>query len=415
MTEWTDRRMRRLLVCAACCGLAASAVSGCASDSVENTTALPSIEVSSSSSSTLPESSTTSAGTSQAPPVTPEQTSTTEALWDQTRWLNEEAPEAIAVVESFYAALNTGEKEAIGDLSPGFLATAGARTLPIAVAGAGARFDVHCLPDLDAPQVICDERVTDDLYGPAGITHHRSVRYTVIDRRLVVEGFRPPFVCSADPEGSAQRFLLDFHEWSVTAHPETARRWEWGTDNTAISIPCTPYPFRTTEGATEICSQLDEFLAQSEEWPPEAVVAWEELATRMELLARDALAQAELINAAMDELPNEALSEAGWFESCCADPRDDLAAILSDISTELVSFSELLPDLGDGRAPEASRYLENAAEGIDKASQLLEYGIEAAGRSSFLNPSSARSMVEDGLPTIIEHTILGCVRACVID
>lgn len=145
---------------------------------------------------------------------------------------------------------------------------------------------------------------------------------------------------------------------------------------------------------------------------PEALAAWEQHATRVELLAEDALVQAELIDTAMNALPDEALTKAEWFESCCAGPRDDLEAILEDISTELEAAEELVPDLGTWRVSTASEFLRIASEGTTFAIYLLESGIESGEGGGV---TTKRSMVEDGLPTIINHTIVGCVRACVID
>jgi hypothetical protein len=142
---------------------------------------------------------------------------------------------------------------------------------------------------------------------------------------------------------------------------------------------------------------------------PEAIAAWDQFAASIELLAADALTQIDLIDSAMDALSDQEPTQDGWFDSCCEDPRNELLTILDDIGAELESGEKLAQDLGLDTWSEADRYLAIAEGGVRHAESLLENEIEAAGIRT------ARSMVHSGLRGIVRETIVGCVRACVID
>lgn len=181
-------------------------------------------------------------------------------------------------------------------------------------------------------------------------------------------------------------------------------------DSSVTSSPTVQTTSSTVaRSATSTTSPVEVLLATT----ATALASWEELARRVEAFAEEALVQAEVIDAAMDELPDEALSESGWFEACCGEPRDTLLAILDRIVSDLEEADSLLAAIDDLAANEAGHYLTIARGGVTHAQQLLEGQIARAGTGD--QPASARSMVAEGLSTIIDDTIVGCVRACIVE
>jgi hypothetical protein len=169
------------------------------------------------------------------------------------------------LVEGFYAALNTGNEAAARAL-----VTDGSEfyeRLPIALEGVAAQFEYDCAL-LYPPVVECVETVTDDLYGPAGLTHQATVHYRVDGETLSPSREQQPFICSADPPGESARYLVEFRTWAASAYPELETYWVWGEPiDSATAIPCRPYPFATPEGAAAICQIVPEFINQSDRWP----------------------------------------------------------------------------------------------------------------------------------------------------
>ena len=186
-------------------------------------------------------------------------------------WAIEVGPSALAAVEVFYEALNSGDLEAAKALIAGQPVGPNLdERLPIAVHGLGSQFDHDCV--VQNQTVKCVETVTDDLYGPAGITNSGTVYYQFRNEKLFItdqsgQGF---FVCSGDPTGDSLEYLLDLRVWAAQNHPELERYWKWGEPiDSALAIPCTPYPFPTPEAAQEISKAVSEFVAQSSRWPTE--------------------------------------------------------------------------------------------------------------------------------------------------
>jgi hypothetical protein len=141
--------------------------------------------------------------------------------------------------------------------------------LPIAVEGLRSQFAYDCTLGEAQGLVKCTEDVRDDLYGPAGITNQAFVQYRFHDERLVIDSWEyPPFVCGMEPTGDSLSFLMEFRVWAAEAHPELERYWLWGEPiDSTLSIPCTVYPFRSPENATEISKIVPEFVTQSDRWP----------------------------------------------------------------------------------------------------------------------------------------------------
>lgn len=218
-------------------------------------------------STVVPEQATTSTTvqttTTTLRTTTTAMTTTTSTVLENVEWGEGEADAALASIDSFYTALNSGDVEA----ALASIASTGRLTdmLPIAAEGLNARFEHDCTVGPARGSVSCVEYVTDDLYGPAGITNHATVSYHYHERKLTVSD--RSFVCQADPTGDALSFLMEFRVWAAETHPELERYWLWGAPiNSPSAIPCNVYPFKSPEDAIEICKIVPEFVAQSDRW-----------------------------------------------------------------------------------------------------------------------------------------------------
>lgn len=196
----------------------------------------------------------------------PRSTSTSVATQDEATWDPEEGAVALATVDSFYAAINSGDTEAALALVHD---ARFAEKLPIAIEGLRSQFAYDCTLGETQGLVNCTEDVTDDLYGPAGITNQAFVNYWYHgDKLIAVDGRHQSFVCESDPTGDSLSFLMEFRVWAAEAHPELERYWVWGAPiDSTLAIPCTVYPFRSPEDATEISKIVPEFVTQSDRWP----------------------------------------------------------------------------------------------------------------------------------------------------
>lgn len=200
-------------------------------------------------------------------------TTTTSTVEDTTTttvadWEEGEAEAALAAIDDFYAALNSGDVESAYGLVVGTPGSRLAEKLPIAIDGLHAQFEYECT--LGSPgNVGCVEYVTDDLYGPAGITNHGAVSFFYYADKLAMSGHdSQPFVCEFDPTGDSLIFLMEFRVWAAETHPELERYWFWGEPiDTPAAIPCTVYPFNSSESAGKIGEIVPEFVAQSADWP----------------------------------------------------------------------------------------------------------------------------------------------------
>lgn len=219
-----------------------------------------------SSTSESAEPSTTSSiqqVTTTTPTSTVQKTTTTVAEWEE-----DEAESALTAVDDFYAALNAGDVEAalrlVVDATPEARMT---EKYPIAVNGLNAQFEYECT--LSSPGTVeCVEYVSDDLYGPAGITNSATFSFAYRSGNLAYSHYPWPFVCEFDPTGDALTFLMEFRVWSAENHPELEPYWYWGWPiDSPAAIPCTVYPFTSAENATTVCELVPEFIAQSAKWP----------------------------------------------------------------------------------------------------------------------------------------------------
>jgi hypothetical protein len=208
----------------------------------------------------------TTSTTVQITSTIPQSTSTSVATQDEAAWDPEEGAVALATVDSFYAAINSGDTEAALALVHD---ARFAEKLPIAIEGLRSQFAYDCTLGETQGLVNCTEDATDDLYGPAGITNQAFVNYWYRnDKPIAADGRHQSFVCEFDPTGDSLSFLMEFRVWAAEAHPELERYWVWGVPiASTLAIPCTVYPFRSPEDATEISKIVPEFVTQSDRWP----------------------------------------------------------------------------------------------------------------------------------------------------
>lgn len=217
----------------------------------------------------------TTTTTAEAPTTTQEPTTsvpsqgTSTTVHQTAAWDEGEAEAALGTVESFYEALNSGDVEHALEFLVDRTHSADLKgRLRIAVEGLNAQFSYDCTPGSTGGLISCEEYVTDDLYGPAGITNGATVSYRYGEGKLIVSGWHRPFVCEAEPRGDAGTFLMEFRVWAAQAHPELERYWHWGEPiDSRLAIPCTVYPFTHSENAIKVCEIVPEFVAQSDNWP----------------------------------------------------------------------------------------------------------------------------------------------------
>lgn len=161
----------------------------------------------------------------------------------------------------------------------------------------------------------------------------------------------------------------------------------------------------TTTLATTLTSATTTLLQ-----PPsdEVLAAWEDMTRRVERLAEEAQAEVALIEAAIEPLTDDDMARDGWIAACCNEPRDALADLMERIKKELGEAEALLSELASARAPDAARYLRMAREKAD-------YLISPSFLWSELARTGNKDIVESAFPTVINHGILGCLRACIVD
>jgi hypothetical protein len=356
---------------------------------------------------TVEESTTTTTVVpSTTTPVTTTTTVTTTTVWDREAWLADEGPAVLDVIDEYYAAMNDADVGAWSLVRSQFVRP----DLVMVVDGVGGRFEHDCALSETSRQVTCTETVDDDLYGPAGVGLRERVTF-VADADGIAQD---RISCAADdPSGGSAAYLLDLYDWVVTVYPDMGSAWTGNLESGVPGIPCTPYPFRDVEAAQQIVALVPEFLAHSDRWPLETggstngvVAAWEAMASKVERIAADALDEVERLHSAVDEVTSEEMGSYGWFEACCGEPRGSLLGLLGEINAELRIAETLAVRLGE--ESNASTYVATAKTELRSAMTLLDRGIEAETR-----PFVVRGMV-DSFPIVIEKSVLGCIRACII-
>jgi hypothetical protein len=131
------------------------------------------------------------------------------------------------------------------------------------------------------------------------------------------------------------------------------------------------------------------------------------MATRVEKLAEEALAEVDRLEAALDPLTADDMAQTQWIETCCQESRDALADLMERIKIELEEAEGLLPGLGSVRASHARRYVRIAMENAG-------YLIFPSSFWSALERGN-KDVVKSGFRVAIRHGILGCLSACVVD
>ena len=191
---------------------------------------------------------------------------TTESVEDFSQLTYSQGIEAVALAETFYETVNSGDLAAAFTLYQPDYQTR--QHLSLAVEGLNVRIEHDCT--LEGNRIRCAEASTDDLYGPAGLTHSSVTYYRFDNGRLLSNRDTPNAApwCTGDPTGPFANFLIDLRVWSAKNHPELETHWLWGEPiDSPLAIPCTAYPFRTPAAARQITPIIPEFLEQSDQWP----------------------------------------------------------------------------------------------------------------------------------------------------
>jgi hypothetical protein len=175
---------------------------------------------------------------------------------------------AMALVEEYYALLNSGDVVAAFDMLAGYGSANHLTSLRVAVDGMNAQFTVDCSASESAPLITCSETISDDFYGPAGIALKGSIGYELAGTEANQLRIRSsgPTACTSESNPGVT-YLLDLYEWIVVARPDLESKFSGNLDMGSLGIPCTAYPFLNAELASEVCEVIPEFVAQSDNYP----------------------------------------------------------------------------------------------------------------------------------------------------
>jgi hypothetical protein len=155
---------------------------------------------------------------------------------------------ATAVVVTYYTALNASDIEAASATWPS-LDTEAFLAL---TQGARHRVSVACSPGDETDSVLCEEVViSDDFTSPAGVQGQYTVRYSVDDGVITERVVLRRSEAIEDYEAA-------FGTWLEATHPDVYES-SYQADG--------PYPFATVEQALAVIALVDEFLAQSDDYP----------------------------------------------------------------------------------------------------------------------------------------------------
>jgi hypothetical protein len=157
-------------------------------------------------------------------------------------------PSPAAVVNAYYAALNTSDAAAAAEVWP----TMDADAFAVLTDGVSQRVSVSCTQGSDPASTLCQEYVErNDFTDPAGVFGEYTMRYrvdsgSVVDREIV-----------AEPEVVAE-YVAAFGAWLEATHPDVFA---------ANYIADRFLPFATVEDAAAGIALVDEFLAESDDYP----------------------------------------------------------------------------------------------------------------------------------------------------
>jgi hypothetical protein len=151
-------------------------------------------------------------------------------------------------VVEYYAALNAEDVDRMLVVWP----TGDRETFSVVTAGLHARVSVTCRPgdDRDATVECVEDLGRNDLYTPAGVTGQVTVLYTIADGVIVDHEV-------IEPAESVVAFEEAFSTWLETTHPDVHASYQ--AEGTS--------PFATVEDALEAIALVDEFLAESDDYP----------------------------------------------------------------------------------------------------------------------------------------------------
>jgi hypothetical protein len=180
------------------------------------------------------------------------------------------AEELFDLVTAHYEALNQGTISILG-VGPD-------QRRAVAL---NARFDADC--GIAGDGVVCTERVVDDFYGPAGFIFENVVTYVSRGTKALLLSHGDSCFAARgyafEPRGQVLRYLQAFDRWLHETHPDTVR-WIWlfageGLPNWIDGRPCQLYSIEGTAPDPRLVEFVQEFVAQSEDYPlePALVIA----------------------------------------------------------------------------------------------------------------------------------------------
>ncbi len=211
--------------------------------------------------------STTSAVSTEAPLTTAAPTTAATPTTTQppvtTTLVRLEPTEAVALADSFYEAVNSG------NLAEAFSIASVTGDRHTAIAGFSAHFEWACASD-SGDTVVCDERITDSFYGPAGFVHEGTITYAVRNGGLQTKS-DACFAEGRSPNDDLLAYVQAFDRWLQANYPNTPG---WirlfageGLPNWMDGRPCRMYSLEGIGNADTIASYVQEFVTQSDDYP----------------------------------------------------------------------------------------------------------------------------------------------------
>lgn len=118
--------------------------------------------------------------------------------------------------------------------------------------------------------MVCDERITDSFYSPAGFVHEGTVTDAVRNGKLQTKS-DGCFAEGSSPDRELLAYVQAFDRWLHANHQETPG-WIWlyageGLPNWMDGEPCRMYSVEGPATADTIADYVKEFVTQSDEYP----------------------------------------------------------------------------------------------------------------------------------------------------
>ncbi|MEA1903425.1 MAG: SH3 domain-containing protein [Actinomycetota bacterium] len=165
------------------------------------------------------------------------------------------AGDTLALVDSYYQALNDGDLGAAHAVGPWTFDEERS-----AILAYDARYEWTCSMVADM-EVTCSERVWDAFHGPAGLIHEATATYRIEQGKLV-GGESGVFPSVNGPEGEFLTYLQEFDEWLWEDHPDVD--WLWLTEHEGVP---NLYMNLETPRAAPIKELVLEFIEISDAYP----------------------------------------------------------------------------------------------------------------------------------------------------